>query len=283
MSWRMDLDFDTNGSGDADAGDTYWNDGEGWAPLGLPEFEIFTTLIGAFRATFEGNGHSISNLFVNRGNFSGLFAGVERAGNVRNLNADQRGRDGQAEAVGGLIGDNRGIVSHVRTSGRVTGELHVGGLIGGNLRAVIRSSSSAAVMGIRPPTVFAPGQFVVIRFGLLPGTGGLVGYNTGFIVSSHATGPVVGDRNVGGLTGYNQSKLISGSYATGPVTGGSCVGGLVGVNGFPFEDPATIAASYATGSVKGSSCGGGLAGYNYGKISASYATGPCHWWGRAGR
>ena len=58
-----------------------------------------------------------------------------------------------------------------------------------------------------------------------------MGYNTGFIISSHATGPVEGDRNVGGLAGYNQSKLISGSYATGPVTGESCVGGLVGVNG----------------------------------------------------
>ena len=28
------LDFDTNGSGDADAGDTYWNAGEGWDPIG---------------------------------------------------------------------------------------------------------------------------------------------------------------------------------------------------------------------------------------------------------
>ena len=74
---EADLDFDTNGSGDADSGDTYWNDGEGWVPLGLPEFEFFTTLIGAFRTTFEGNGHSISNLFVDRGNYSGLFAGVE--------------------------------------------------------------------------------------------------------------------------------------------------------------------------------------------------------------
>ena len=269
---EADLDFDTNGSGDADAGDTYWNDGEGWVPLGLPEFEFFTTLIGAFRATFEGNGHSISNLFVDRGDYSGLFAGVERAGAVRNLrliDVDVTGK----ESVGGLIGDNRGIVSDIRTSGRVSGELHVGGLIGANLRAVLRSSSSAAVTGMEPPTVFAPGVRVVVTFGLRPGTGGLVGYNTGFIVSSHATGPVVGDSNVGGLAGYNQSKLISGSYATGKVTGESCAGGLVGVNGEPFDDPATIAASYATGSVTGSSCGGGLAGYNYGEITASYATG----------
>ena len=50
---EADLDFDTNGSGDADSGDTYWNHGEGWVPLGLPEFEFFTTLIGAFRTTLR--------------------------------------------------------------------------------------------------------------------------------------------------------------------------------------------------------------------------------------
>ena len=258
-----DLDFDTNGSGDVDSGDAYWNDGHGWVPLGLPEF---------FRATFEANGHSISNLFVNRGNFSGLFARVGQAGNVRNLSLIDVDVTGK-EAVGGLIGDNRGIVSDVRTSGRVTGELHVGGLIGRNLSVVIRSSSSAAVTGIRPPTILPPGVDFIVTTASRPGTGGLVGYNTGFIVSGHATGPVVGDRHVGGLAGYNQSKLISGSYATGQVTGETCAGGLVGVNGNPFELEATIAASYATGSVEGSSCGGGLAGYNYGKITASYATG----------
>ena len=29
-----DLDFDTNGNGTADSGDTYWNNGAGWAPIG---------------------------------------------------------------------------------------------------------------------------------------------------------------------------------------------------------------------------------------------------------
>ena len=240
---EADLDFDTNGSGDADSGDTYWNDGEGWAPLGATDFPLFTTLIGAFRATFEGNGHSISNLFVMQGNYSGLFGTVGLSGAVRNLrliDVDVTGKEGG----GGLIGENRGIVSDVRTSGRVSGELYVGGLIGVNRRDVLRASSSASVTGIEPPP--ASPSAVIITFGVLPRTGGLVGYNTG---------------------------TISGSYATGQVTGESCVGGLVGVNGIPFDDSATIAASYATGSVEGSSCGGGLAGFNYGTITASYATG----------
>ena len=50
------LDFDTNGSGDADAGDDYWNEGMGWEPLPL-----------ARGATFDGNGYTVSNLFIRRG------------------------------------------------------------------------------------------------------------------------------------------------------------------------------------------------------------------------
>ena len=47
-----DLDFDTNGNGRADAGDAYWNDGAGWAP------------IQEFDATFDGDGYAISNLYI---------------------------------------------------------------------------------------------------------------------------------------------------------------------------------------------------------------------------
>ena len=51
-----DLDFDTNGNGRADAGDDYWNDGEGWAPIG-------DGFKAAFESFFDGGGHTISNLW----------------------------------------------------------------------------------------------------------------------------------------------------------------------------------------------------------------------------
>ena len=60
---RADLDFDTNASGDADAGDTYWNDGAGWVPIDAP--------FGGYAAIFEGNGHTISHLLVNRDDSTG--------------------------------------------------------------------------------------------------------------------------------------------------------------------------------------------------------------------
>ena len=60
-----DLDFDTNGSGAPDEGDEYWNDGRGWAPIGQSSGFGFHE-DASFRATFDGSGHVISNLFIDR-------------------------------------------------------------------------------------------------------------------------------------------------------------------------------------------------------------------------
>ena len=56
----VDTNDDTNGDGQVDAEDTaYWDNGAGWEPLGSG-----TT---GFAATFDGNGHTIAHLYVNRG------------------------------------------------------------------------------------------------------------------------------------------------------------------------------------------------------------------------
>ena len=260
-----DLDFDTDGDGAVDSDDDYWNDGDGWDPIGWDSrgFARF------FNTTFDGNGHTLSNLFTAGRGYSGLFGAIGLGGIVDDLTLADVNVTG-TEAAGALVGENQGLLSSIQSSGQVSGELHVGGLVGLNLRLVFLSRSSAAVTGMRPP--FPPGVFVIITFGPPAATGGLVGYNTGFVVLSYATGPVTSDRSAGGLVGWHQNKLIAASYATGPVSG-SPVGGLVGTIATPFEE-ATIRASYATGSVDGGTAGG-LVGrvYDEGIITASYATG----------
>ena len=260
-----DLDFDTDGDGALDSDDDYWNDGDGWEPIGW-DSRGFSRL---FNTTFDGNEHTLSNLFTAGRGFSGLFGAIGLGGVVNDLALIDVNVTG-TEAAGALVGENQGLLSGIQSSGQVSGELHVGGLVGLNLRLVYLSRSSAAVTGMRPP--FPPGVFVRVSSGPPAATGGLVGYNTGFVVSSYATGPVTSDSSTGGLVGWHQNKLISGSYATGPVSG-SPAGGLVGTIGTPFEE-ATIRASYATGSVDGGTAGG-LVGHVYdeGIISASYATG----------
>ena len=124
-----DLDVDTNGNGRADAGDTYWNNGDGWEPIASSFYRLREFEINGFETTFDGNGHVLANLFVAREDHAGLFAGIGAPGVVRNvrlLDVDVTGKEG----VGGLAGASYGLVSGVGSTGRVSGEVDVGGLVG---------------------------------------------------------------------------------------------------------------------------------------------------------
>jgi len=95
--------------------------------------------------------------------------------------------------------------------------------------------------------------------------GGLVGYSSGTMDSSYATGNVSATGNtVGGLVGYGEGTVGS-SYATGNVSAtGNTVGGLIGTN---FG---TVDSSYATGTVTGQDRVGGLIGANLGTVTDAY-------------
>lgn len=105
--------------------------------------------------------------------------------------------------------------------------------------------------------------------------GGLVGTNTGTVMSSYSTASVTGRSNVGGLVGANVDALfgehgtVEASFATGNVTGRFRVGGLVGRN-----NEGTVDVSYALGAATGDSSVGGLVGNNAeGIVNNSYAAG----------
>ena len=76
-----DLDFDTDGDGTVDSDDDYWNDGDGWQPIGWDSrgFSRF------FSTTFEGNEHTLSNLFTAGRGYSGLFSAIGLDGAVNDL------------------------------------------------------------------------------------------------------------------------------------------------------------------------------------------------------
>ena len=235
-----DLDLDTNGNGLADSGDTYWNRGQGWEPIsGLAE---------GFSAVFEGNGHAIRNLFINRTrHYVGLFGNVAgfaalntfRYADIRNTRLIQVDVTGTAR-VGGLAG-TAGTSTNItanHVSGSVSGDLWVGGLVGVNNAWVTDCYSTAG----------ASGDDVV---------GGLVGWNASVVLASYATGSVSGTNKIGGLAGVNRS-LVDSSYATGSVSGTTAVGGLVGYN------QNAISVSYSTGRVSGDTNVGGLVGNSVG-------------------
>ena len=245
---QVDTTDDTNGDGQVDAEDntTYWNSGAGWVPIG--------TGFNRFDTTFEGNRHTISNLFIKREsqNEVGLFGAPGVSCVIRRVGLIDVQVSG-GDYVGGLVGRSLSDITESYATGRVAGNAWVGGLIGLNRSlGTIRAS-------------YTTGR---VRGGFH--AGGLVGLNNGDIYTSYATGRVSGSSGIGGLVGHMHlnGSNITASYATGHVSGGDYAGGLVG----SFAG-GTIRVSYATGRVSsGGSHVGGLIGEkpNNGTITASY-------------
>ena len=201
-----DLDFDTDGDGAAysgtgaaatgDTGDDYNNSGAGWDPL------------GGLGATFKGNGHIISNLFIKRASTDdvGLFSSIGGSGRVESLGLRNAFVHGQ-RWVGAVAGVNNGTVAASWSGGAVLGDRTVGGLIGANNGAgrVIACYSHASAHAESPSQ--SSGASL----------GGLVGYNIGTasVIASYATGAATstsGAFYLGGLVGENDSGTITNSY-----------------------------------------------------------------------
>jgi hypothetical protein len=137
---------------------------------------------------FDGNGHIVSNLSFNFSVVShvGLFGYLAPGAEVSHLGVENASIAGELD-VGGLIGINDdGTVSESYSSGNVTGNEKVGGLVGSNSGTLNSCYSMATVTG---------GVEV----------GGLVGihYWLGSLNKSYCAGNVTGDEFIGGLVGLS--------------------------------------------------------------------------------
>lgn len=245
-----DLDFDTNADGVMSDADTFYDyDGDnlnnGWLPIGNYD--------SPFQANFDGNGFSISNLYINRdfsdtetlGAFIGLFGLVTsdaEALEIRNLTLDGDLMQVAGDRnTGALVGETDfGItINNSHVEGTVSGEIITGGLVGYANNCTISDSTSSA-------TVSGGAQ-----------TGGLVGLAIdGTLSNSSASGDVTGEEDTGGLVGQIDGAELTNVYASGTVTGRLYTGGLVG-----FAGPnATISDSYASGDL---SANGAISEINY--------------------
>jgi len=247
-----DLDSTTAGYQEL-AGPTA-NGGKGWQPIPVPMPET-----PGFGGTFDGQGHEVRDLFINRAdeNGVGLFSGTSQVGVIKDLGVTNFAMTG-ADGVGGLVGSNRGSIINCYSSGNMTGQEEVGSLAGHNGGSVSNCYSSGTVTGNSS-------------------VGGLAGSNGehGTVDGSHSTCAVTALDKVGGLVGCNWGGTISNSHSTANVSGYSDVGGLVGLNEKPlgYLGQAAISNSYSIGSITGHERVGGLVGYShYGTESNSYST-----------
>ena len=241
------LDFYDPGSYRSGEVNLEWLQDDGWAP------------VNGFAATFDGNGHTITGLLINRPgtDYVGLFGWTALGSIIKNVGLVDVHVTGK-HAVGALVGQHRGMVTNSYATGDVAGANNVGGLVG-ELSVGSSIERSYADVEVRGGGYQRP-------------IGGLVGVSSGTIVASHAIGDVAGADMVGGLVGRsNPSGFIRESYATGNVNGSDgWIGGLVGYNSGP------VSVSYATGNVNGNTRVGGLVGINEhraARLQAVYATG----------
>ena len=237
--------------------------GSGWIP------------VEEFDAIFDGNGKTISNLFIDMDTDGtvnvGLFAELSVGAVIRNLSLTDvavtvtNGGVGTAGvvAVGGLIGRNDGTVENIYVTGQIS------------VSNTQRSTDAGGLLGRSNGTTTASGAAVEVS--VQGGTG--VGTNAGGLVGSNSSGQP---------TDIRPNPLIRDSYAIGHVTVSTSAGypsrrakagGLVGYN------DGTIVGSYATGNASAASgydateesrnsvVAGGLAGQSTRFIGASYATG----------
>ena len=257
-----DLDFDTNASGDADEGDDFWNSGHGWVPIGADTHH--------YSAVFEGNGHTISNLFIDSNDVTQSAAtGYQRV--------EWDGRYVEQRSI------HLGLFEELARGGVIRNV----GLANVSVARTFPCLNSAHP---RAGDLCSDGR-----------VGALVGVSAGTIRGSWVTGKVsntitasLGSSNtapaiVGGLVGQaHSSSVIAASFASADVSAsvipsvgapGTRVGGLVGINA------GAITAAYATGTVSSngyspwqaslgpSDVVGGLVGHNSGSITASYVSG----------
>ena len=171
---------------------------QNWTPIG-------NSLWNAYAGTFDGGGHTISNLNVNMQttNNVGLF-GYVNGGTVENLNLANVSVSGNSY-VGGIAGDNNnGTIRSCMVSGNVSGVDNVGGVVGTN-------TNGSNVEGC----CFADGS-VTASGGNWPRVGGVVGANSGTVKGCCFAGDSVsgtGDDGayVGGVVGSNYAT-ITGCY-----------------------------------------------------------------------
>ena len=190
---KLGADLDLNG------------DNYSWTPIG--------TEYNPFSGTFDGDGHTISNLKINSDKSGvGLFSIID--GTIMNVtlnNVDVTGWD----HVGGLVGLNVGSVENCTvTNATVSGTDLVGGLVGRNYNGTVSGNTvSGTVSGNT-------------------NVGGLVGQNDGNVTDNTVSGTVSGNGNsnrVGGLVGGNGGNVTD-NTVSGTVSGNENVGGLVGEN-----------------------------------------------------
>ncbi len=192
------------------AGDIDLGGYDNWTPIGVET--------SGFEATFDGNGHVVSNLHINSpaGWYQGLFGWC--TGKIANLKLENMNIENCyyfAGAIGVL--KSGGSITNCTVDGTASGRTHVGGITG------CVSKDSSVDNCISYCDVSCAGNDV------LGAIGGITGVSYGNISSCLSTGNITGVKTVGGIVGKNYN-VVTTCFSSCNVKANSGSGGIVGNN-----------------------------------------------------
>ena len=208
------------------AADDAKNPGEvSWTPIGNSD--------NIYQGTFDGNGKTIRNLYINAtSDYTGFFGEAHEGGCIKNITFDNAKVKSTGDYSTGILVGDAGpcIIENIKTLANcsVEGKVFVGGIAGKSSSDIINCENHAEVKGTR----FLGG--VVGRYG-----------GSGSITSCANYGAVTGTQTyVGGMAGYFASGTIQNSANYGDIRGTNSVGNLIG-----FADKCNLNNVLGTGNV----------------------------------
>ena len=227
-----------------------------WTPIG--------TQLKPFTGSFDGNGKTVSGLYVDNQNVSyvGLFGNVasnaENDNIIENVSVVDSYFSGNRN-IGGVVGSNGATVKDCYNKASVISKNeYAGGIVGYNAGTVIDCSNDGAIEG---------NNYV----------GGIAGSNNSTVTKVYNTGKIHGENAVGGVAGFNAGSVTV-CYNTGTISGSvSNIGGVVGENAIM----GTIESCYNVGNVFGYpptvsiDAIGGVVGLNDGTVDTCYYLNTC--------
>ena len=217
-----------------------------WTPIGNSG--------NKYQGTFDGNGKTIRNLYINAtSDYTGFFGEAHEGGCIKNITFDNAKVQSTGEYNTGILVGDAGpcIIENIKTLANcsVEGKVFVGGIAGKSSSDIINCENHAVVKGA---------DFV----------GGVVGEYEGSgnsITSCSNYGAVTGTGlTIGGMVGHFSSGTIQNSANYGDITGNELVGNLIG-----FADRCNLNNVLGTGNVTAAS---GITGLLVGRIDGASST-----------
>lgn len=179
-----------------------------WTPIGNENSDCY-------RGTFDGQGHTISNLQVSKSSYcdyAGLFGWASNA-TISNLTVTGSVYGSYA---GGILGSAEGknvTISQCINEAEISGKDYAGGILGAAENYIVTISQCKNEGNI------SSNDYIY--------TGGILGYGIAEIEECVNTGKITSGYSAGGIAGAGYSLIVSYSYNSGEISG-EYASGIVG-------------------------------------------------------